>query len=117
MQILAGELRQPVELALQRFAKPRILVAKARGRIPHLKVEVRRAFLVVEVRPLTVHKNLGGLEIVDGVAKRAVLTLEFEEFRRLCRDSGIRQVIILRVPYRAARLACGSATRSSTSRA
>ena len=42
MQILARDLRQAVELALQRVVQALVAVAEIDGRVPHLQVEIRR---------------------------------------------------------------------------
>ena len=79
VQILAGELRQAVELALQGFDQPRVFVTEARGGVPHLEVEVGCSLLVVEIAAVATGKDFGRIEVVNGVAKGAVLALEREE--------------------------------------
>ena len=42
VQVLARDLRQPVDLALERVVEPAVGVAEIDGRIPHLQVEKSR---------------------------------------------------------------------------
>src|SRR5437762_420653 len=88
VQILAGQLRQAVELALQRLDEPLIFVAEARGGIPHLEIEIRRALLVKQIRALATREDLGRIEVVDGIAEGADLPLERQNFREL--GGGVR---------------------------
>ena len=72
MQVLARDLRQGVELLLHRLVEARIGIAEVDRRIPHLQVEVRHAGGVEEVAALAAREDLRRLDVVDGVAERAI---------------------------------------------
>jgi hypothetical protein len=69
MQVLARELGQTIHLILQRCVQPGILVPETRGGIPHLKIEVGKAILIVKIGTFAINEDLGRLEIVDSIAK------------------------------------------------
>ncbi|MEJ0100773.1 MAG: hypothetical protein WDO12_14130 [Pseudomonadota bacterium] len=72
MQVLAGELRQGIDLCLQRAAEPRIRIAEVDGRIPHLQVEEGSAGAIEQVAAFTTREDLRRVAVVDGVAMRAI---------------------------------------------
>jgi hypothetical protein len=76
MQILAGDLRQRVDLALQRSVQARIGIAEIDGRIPHLQVEEAVALIVEHEGAFAAGKDLRELRVVDRVAMRAVFLLK-----------------------------------------
>ncbi len=73
VQVLAGHLGQLAQLLDHLVFQALVLVAEVHGRIPHLQIQVRRAFLVIHVAALAAAEDLGGIDVVNGVAKRAVL--------------------------------------------
>ncbi|MNS87056.1 hypothetical protein D3C72_1209850 [compost metagenome] len=73
MQILACDLRQLPKLLDHPVFKTFILVAKIHGRIPHLQVQIRYAGVVIHVAAVAAGKYLGWIDVVDSVAKRAIL--------------------------------------------
>jgi hypothetical protein len=75
VQILAGDLRQLVELALQGLVVPRIRVAEIDRRIPHLQIEKRRAGGIVKIAAFAAVEDLRRFLVVDRVAERAVRRL------------------------------------------
>src|SRR5580700_198256 len=79
VQILRSELRQSVQLTRERPVEPAVAVSKARGRIPHLQIEIRCALAVVEVAALSALEKLGRFQVVNGVAPRGMLPLQLEE--------------------------------------
>src|SRR3990170_4779470 len=78
VQILAGKLRQPGELARERLVEPAVAVAEIDRGVPHLQVEVGAAGGVVEEAALAALKNFRR-GIVHGVAVRAIEGLELEQ--------------------------------------
>src|SRR6516165_145324 len=79
VQILARDLRQPVDLALERVVETAVGVAEIDGRVPHLQVEILPALGVVEIRSLATVEDLR-FGIVNRVAVRAVDRLELQQF-------------------------------------
>ncbi|MPM08574.1 hypothetical protein SDC9_54887 [bioreactor metagenome] len=73
VQILTGHLRQLLELLDHSVFQPLVLVAEVDGRVPHLQIQIRRASVVIHVAAFAAGENLGGIDVMDGVAKRAVL--------------------------------------------
>src|SRR5205085_10067929 len=86
MQVLARDLRQAVDLALQGLVQALVGVAEVDRRVPHLEIEERRAGEIVEERALAGREDLRRLGVVHGVAVRAVLRLEREKLGFLLRD-------------------------------
>jgi hypothetical protein len=81
MEILAGDLRQRVDLALQRGVEARIGVAEIHRRIPHLQVEEAVSSRVQHEGTFAAREDLGHLRVVHRVAMRAVLGLERQQAR------------------------------------
>src|SRR5438128_12616218 len=80
MQILAGELRQRIQLPRERRVQAAVAVAEARRRVPHLQIEVRRALPVVQVVALRALETLRRIEVVNGVAPRTVPAFQLQKF-------------------------------------
>ena len=72
VQILAGQLRQDVDLALQGVIQALVGVAEIDGGIPHLQIEERRSRLVVKIGSFAAAEDLGRIDIVNGVAKGTI---------------------------------------------
>src|SRR5262249_53884853 len=79
MQVLARDLRQPVDLALERVVEATVGIAEIDRRVPHLQVEIFAAGDVVEERAVAAIEDLRLLGVVNGVAVRAVERLEAHE--------------------------------------
>jgi hypothetical protein len=79
MQILAGDLRQRVDLALQRRIETGVGVAEIDGRVLHLQVEEAVALGVEHERAFAAREDLRELRVMDGIAMRAVLRLKREQ--------------------------------------
>ncbi len=75
VEVLAGELRQGVDLPLECVIQPAVGVAEVDGRVPHLKVEVRCASLIEQVAAIAPAENLRWIGVVDGVPVGAVLAV------------------------------------------
>ncbi len=82
MQILAGDLRQHVDLALQRVVEALVAVAEVDRRVPHLQIEERHAGGVVHPAAFAMAEDLRRIDVVNGVAKGAVLRLIGQQLRR-----------------------------------
>src|SRR3984893_10616063 len=80
VEILACDLRQPVDLAFQRVVETLVGVAEIDGRVPHLKVEVLLALAVVDERAFATLEDFRYLGIVNRVAERAIFRFEREQF-------------------------------------
>ena len=93
VQVLAGKLRQAIELAFQRLDQPAVLVAEARRGIPHLKIQVRYAMFIVEITAFAIDKNLGGIQVVDRISKGAVFPLQGQQLRGLRNGLGNRHSV------------------------
>src|SRR5436190_3772439 len=85
VQVLARQLRQPVELAPHHLVQTGIAIAEIDSRIPHLQIEVRAALRIVEKGALAALEDLRRIGVVHGVAVRAIPGLEVQKlpFRRL----------------------------------
>src|SRR5262249_3113834 len=81
MQVLAGELRERLQLSRQRAVQTSVPVAETRRGVPHLQIQVRSAFLVVQVAALRPRKRLGRIEIMNCIAPRTILSFERQQFR------------------------------------
>src|SRR5262249_10242878 len=90
VQVLARELRQHVNLVLQRVIDATIRVAEVHGGVPHLEVEVGDIRPVVEEAPLAAREELRPLGVVDCVAVRAHTLFQREQsfFISMVRDAG-----------------------------
>ena len=73
VQVLAGDLRQGVDLLFQRVVQARVGVAEVDRRVPHLQVEVGLVFGVPHVGAFAAAENTRRLDVVNGVAVGAVL--------------------------------------------
>src|SRR5882672_8394734 len=80
VQILTGELRQPVDLILKCIVEALVAIAKTGRGVPHLKVEVWDTLPIIKVVPLGAFEKLRRIQIVYGVAPRAVLAFELKQF-------------------------------------
>src|SRR6266487_5341663 len=58
VQILRSHLRQRIQLAMGGGVQPRIAVAETDRGVPHLEIQIRRAFSIVEIRTFTSGKKL-----------------------------------------------------------
>ncbi|RMO59452.1 hypothetical protein ALQ29_05598 [Pseudomonas marginalis pv. marginalis] len=72
VQVLAGDLRQGVDLLFQRVVQARVGVAEVDRRVPHLQVEVGLVFGVPHIGAFATAENTWRLDVVDGVAIGAV---------------------------------------------
>src|SRR5947209_572168 len=79
VQVLTRQLRQLVYLFFQRVIQTLIPVAETGRRVPHLQVEVRRAFAVVEVVALAAVEELWRVEVVNRVAPRTILSFQLQQ--------------------------------------
>ena len=79
VQILRGDLRQPIDLALQRLVEARIRISEIHRRIPHLQIEERRAGAVIDKGPFAALEQFWRLAVMHRVAMRAVARLELQE--------------------------------------
>lgn len=79
MQILRGDLRQRVELALDGVVEALVAIAEVDGGVPHLQVEEFVTGAVVHERAFAAGEDLGRVHVVHGVAVRAVLRLERQD--------------------------------------
>ncbi len=83
MQVLAGDLRQGVDLTLQHIVQALVGVAEVDRRVPHLQVEERRAGGVVQIAALAALEDLRRIGVVDRIAERAVARFQLEEIALL----------------------------------
>ncbi len=90
MQVLAGELRQPIHLGAHCPAHRRVGVAQVDRGVPHLQVEVLPAVQVVEVAALASLEELRLFGVVDRVAVRAEAVLLRQQRQFLVRNPGRR---------------------------
>ncbi|MNV40031.1 hypothetical protein D3C71_1316310 [compost metagenome] len=75
MQILAGDLRQRLQLLLHHGLESLVLVAKVHCRVPHLQVQVGRAFGVVHVAAIAACEDLRRIYVVNRIAKGTIFRL------------------------------------------
>ena len=73
VQVLAGDLRQRVDLLFQRVVQAWVGIAEVDGRVPHLQVEVGLVFGVPHIRAFAAAENTRRLDVVNGVAVGAIL--------------------------------------------
>ncbi len=88
MEILAGELRQPLHLIAQRLHHLPICVAEVDSGIPHLQIKVLPPVEIVEKAAFAALEDLRLLGVVDSVAVRAITALFFEQHEFLFVDRG-----------------------------
>jgi len=79
VKILASQLREFIDLALESFIDPGIPVTQVHGGIPHLKIQIRFPRHVVEVTAFTAVEDLGPLGIMHRIAVRTDFPLNSEE--------------------------------------
>jgi hypothetical protein len=79
VEVLRGDLREAVDLALQRIVEARIGIAEIDGRIPHLQVEERRIRPIIDERAFAALEDLGDFRVMDGIAIGAIPGFQFEE--------------------------------------
>ncbi|GBL40566.1 hypothetical protein EMGBD2_18240 [Nitrospirota bacterium] len=79
MEILAGKLRKPVQLGLQRIDDALVAIAEIDRRVPHLEIEVGFLFAVVEKASFAVLKKFRHGRVMDRVSMRAILGFFFTE--------------------------------------
>jgi hypothetical protein len=70
VQILAGELRQFVDLLLERIVDAFVAVAEIDGGVPHLEIEIGCFVPIVKIAPFTTFKNVRFFSVMDRVAMR-----------------------------------------------
>src|SRR6267378_8340291 len=79
VQILTGELWQLVDLILEYVVEALVAIAETCCGVPHLQIEVRCTLSIIKVVPLSALEDLRRIQIVNGVAPRAVLAFEFKQ--------------------------------------
>jgi hypothetical protein len=80
MQILASQLRQPIQLLFESMVEAFVLIAETRCRRSHLQVEIGGSLGVVKNRAFTALKNLRGLNGVGGDSERGITGFHFTVF-------------------------------------
>ena len=80
MQILAGDLRQAIELFLHGIVQTRVGVTEVDRRVPHLQVEKLPTLTIINIRAFAALKHLWRVGVVDGVTMRTVLRLKRKQF-------------------------------------
>ncbi len=80
VQILAGHLRQRVQLALHDLGQALVLVAEVDRRVPHLQVEELGALGVVHERAFAAGEELRVGQVVHRIAVGAVGLLQAAQF-------------------------------------
>ena len=78
MHVLTGDLRQPVDLALERVVQAAVGVAEVDRRVPHLQVEILAALGIVQIGAFAALEELG-LRIVNRVTVRTVNRFELQQ--------------------------------------
>jgi len=81
VEVLAGHLRQHVDLALQRIVQALIAVTEIDRGVPHLQVEERHVRRVVHPAAFTAAEDLRRVHVVHGVAEGAVLGFVAQQLR------------------------------------
>ena len=79
VEILAGELREPVQLRLQGIDDALVAIAEIDRRVPHLEIEVGFLLAVVEEAAFAVLKEFRHGRIMDGVSMGAIFRFFFTE--------------------------------------
>ena len=68
VQVLRGDLRQPVELPMCGVVQAFVAIAEIDGGIPHLQIEKRRAGLIVDVGAFAFLEEFRFCRVVDRIA-------------------------------------------------
>src|ERR1700756_3085870 len=89
MQVLAGQLRQRVDLMLQCIIETAVLIAEIDRRVPHLKIEVRDSLIVKQVTAVASRENLRRVRVMNGIAVRTVTAVFLQEILNSGRRSGL----------------------------
>ncbi|MNF89182.1 hypothetical protein D3C84_716960 [compost metagenome] len=79
VQILAGDLRQRIDLLFQCIVQAGVGVAEVDRRIPHLQVEIGLVAGVPDIRAFAAAENTGWFYVVDGVAVGAIAGFFFQK--------------------------------------
>src|SRR6476660_3376947 len=80
MEVLAGQLRQAVELRFEGVDNRLVPVTEIDCRIPHLKIEIGLVLAVIEEAALTTLKEFWHRRIMHSISIRAVFRLFFTKF-------------------------------------
>ncbi len=89
VQVLAGHLRQQVDLVFQHVVQTLVGVAEVDRRIPHLQVKERRARGIEHVAAFAAAEDLRRVNIMHGIAERAVLGLVGQQLGVVDDDLGV----------------------------